>query len=213
MYTGSDTYLNDRLSILLRIQGQSYPEFASVLQALFTTLTGPQGNQILRGRGDGVQPQEELIEAGLVQALDCIQARPNFREILSTTNEYNQTLAHLAILYDYPSLLRHLVDWCIDLAISDLNGLTALHCAYMKGDPHSVYILRRGGAPEAVKDKLGRIPLDLRPEGFDRGFDIDAEIYPPEHGIDEQVVLGGESSALDVNEGSDLNTTHTSLIQ
>jgi len=145
MYTRPDTHLNDRLSILLRIQEQSYLEFAPVLQALVTALTGPQGNRILRGRGHGVQPHEELTEAGLVQALDCIQARPNFREILSTTNEYNQTLAHLAILHDYPSLLRHIVDWCIDLANSDLNGLTVPHCAYMKGDPHSGHILRREG--------------------------------------------------------------------
>ena len=153
-------------------------------------------NQTLQGRSGGVQPQENPTEAGLVHALICIQARPSFHEIVSTTNEYGQTLAHLAILYDYPSLLRHLVDWCIDLAIADVNGLTALHCAYMKGDLHSVRVLRRGGAPEAAKDKLGRIPSDLQPEGFGRDFDADVDMHPPGNGIDEQVALGGRFSAL-----------------
>ncbi len=191
-----------RLPILLRIQGQACPEFAPVLQAFFTALSGSQGNQILQGRS-GVQPQENPIETGLVHALGCIQARPNFREIVSTTNEYGQTLAHLAILYDYPSLLHHLVDWRIDLAISDVNGLTALHCAYMKGDLHSVQILRRGDAPEAAKDKLGRIPSDLQPEGFGGGFDTDVEMHSPGNDIDEQVALGFGALALEEDNTSE----------
>ena len=160
-------------------------------------LSKPQGNQILQGRS------ENPIETGLVHALNCIRARPNFREIASTTNEYSQTLAHLAILYDYPSLLRHLVDWCIDLAISDVNGLTALHFAYMKGDLHTVRILRRGGAPEDARDKLGRIPSDLWPKGFDRDFDIDVEVHPTRNDMDVQVALGGQFGALGLDEDSD----------
>ena len=187
----------------MRIQGQACPEFAPILQAYFIALSGPQGNQILQGRSGGVQPQENPIETGLVHALSCIQARPNFREIVSTTNEYGQTLAHLAILYDYPSLLRHLVDWCIDLAVSDFNGLTALHCAYMKGDLHSVRMLRRADAPETAKDKLGRIPSDLQPEGFGRGSDIDVEMHPPSNDTDEQVVLGGQFSTRALDEDND----------
>jgi len=181
----------------MRIQGDAYPEFAPVLQALFAALSGPQGNQTLQGRS------QNPIETGLVHALSSIQARTNFSEIVSATNEYSQTLAHLAILYDYPSLLRHLVDWSIDLAISDVNGLTALHCAYIKGDLPSVQNLRRGGAPVAAKDKLGRIPSDLQPEGFDGGFDIDAEAHLPGNDNDEQVELGGRFRALDLDEDKD----------
>jgi hypothetical protein len=144
-----------------------------------------------------------------VQALSCLQRRPNFHEIISTTNQYSQTLAHLAILYDYHLLLRHLVDWRVDLAISDVNGLTALHFAYMKGDLHSMHILRRGGAPEAAKDKLGRIPSDLRLEGFGRGFNIDAEMYPVGNDIEEQAVLGGQFSAPDLDLDEDKVSGHS----
>ena len=76
----------------------------------------------------------------------------------------------------------------------------------MKGDLHSVHILRRGGASEAVKDKLGRIPSDLQPEGVGRGFDSDAEIYPPGNDIDEQVPLGGQVNAPGLDD--DNNSGH-----
>jgi hypothetical protein len=104
------------------------------------------------------------IETGLVEALRCLQVQPNFREIVSTTNNWGQSLAHLSICHGYSSLLSCLVDWRINLTISDGNGFTALHYAYMKGDLDSVRILRRGGASEIAMDKLGRRPLDLQQE-------------------------------------------------
>jgi len=119
---------------------------------------------------DGTQgstERETPIETRLVEALRYLEVQPNVGEVVSTTNDWGQTLAHLSILHTYPSLLSHLVDWHINLTIADVNGLTALHYTYMKGDMNSVRILRRGGASETVMDKLGRTPLDLLPEGFD----------------------------------------------
>jgi len=170
-----------------------------VLQALLTTLNGSQQNRGLQGGSHGAGPQEDPIETGLIEALGCLEERPNFHEIVSTTNDYNQTLAHLSILYDYPSLLGRLVEWHIELSIADVNGLTALHCAYMKGDMDSVRSLRRGGASETVTDQLGRTPSELLPEGLE-GFDsdidldaelagLDAEVYPDTDYIDEKISL------------------------
>jgi hypothetical protein len=132
------------------------------LQALLTIIHGPQQSQGLQGGSHNTGPREDSVETGLIEALSCLQTRSNFREIVSTTNNYNQTLAHLSILYGYPSLLSRLVDWCIDDTIADVNGLTALHYAYMKGDLDSVHMLRRGGASESATDKMGRVPSDLR---------------------------------------------------
>ena len=142
-----------------------------------TVSTVPQGSQIQKeekggGRGRLLR-QEDPIETGLVGVLRSLQVQPNFQEIVSTTNDWGQTLAHLSIFYDYPYLISSLVDWRIDLTIADANGLTALHYAYMKGDLDSVRSLRRGGASEAVMDKLGRTPSDLLPEGFGSVFDLD----------------------------------------
>ena len=149
-----------------------------------------------------------------MEALSCLQARPNFHEIVSTTSDYHQSLAHLAIIYDYPSLLGRLVGWHIDLTIADVNGLTALHCAYLKGDPDCVRILRRGGASESATDKLGRIPSELQPEeleGFDSDIDsdvdlaagLDADVHPEADDIDEQLRLGEHSRSPDLEDDND----------
>jgi hypothetical protein len=143
--------------------------------ALPSTLsTVPQVSRILRRDSEKskIIQRESPIEIDLVEALRCLQVRPNFQEIVSTTNDWGQTLAHLSIFYGYPSLLSSLVDWRINLTIADGNGFTALHYAYMKGDLDGVRILRRGGASEIVMDKLGRMPLDLQPQGFGASIDL-----------------------------------------
>ena len=50
------------------------------------------------------------------------------------TNDYNQALAHLAVMFRYFKLLKRFVEWSIDLTITDVNGLTLLHCPYRVGD-------------------------------------------------------------------------------
>lgn len=149
------------------------------------TVGGTQGSKALQGGNRSSIPPDVPIETGLLEALRLLQLEPNFREIISTTNEWGQTLAHLCISHGYASLLGSLVDWRINLAIADADGLTALHYAYRKGDVDSIRTLRRGGASEAVVDKLGRTPLDLQPEGFgssvENGAKVAAElVYPLE---------------------------------
>ena len=73
----------------------------------------------------------------------------------------------------------------------------------MKGDLHTVRVLRRGDAPEAAKDRLGRIPSDLQPEGFPRGFSTDVEMDPSENDIGEQVALGFSALALHEDDTSE----------
>jgi hypothetical protein len=161
-----------------------------------TTSTIPPSSPRESGKSKIIQ-RESLIEIDLVEAFRCLQVRPNFQEIVSTTNDWGQTLAHLSIFYGYLFLLSSLVDWRINLTIADVNGFTALHYAYMKGDLDSVRILRRGGASEIVMDKLGRTPLDLQQEGFSLHLDIDIDpkgalgfdpgVYPLGRYSDEQV--------------------------
>ena len=73
----------------------------------------------------------------------------------------------------------------------------------MKGDLHTVRVLRRGGAPEDARDNLGRIPSYLWLEGFDRDIDIDADVHPTRNDMDMQVEGGGQFDALDLDEDSD----------
>jgi len=181
-----------------------------MFQGLLTAVNAPQPNRGLQGGSHGAGPRDDPIETGLIEALSCLQARPNFHEIVSTTNDCTQTLAHLSIFYEYPSLLGRLVEWGINLTIADVNGLTALHCAYMKGDLDSARTLRRGGASETVMDKLGRTPSELQPEGFER-FDSDIDEFaagldaklPEASDIDMQLALGEQFSALNLYNDND----------
>ena len=92
---------------------------------------------------------------------------PNFDELVSITNDYNQTLAHFAVMFGYPKLLRRLVEWEIDVTITDVNGLTALHCVYRGGEKMLIEPLLNAGASENVLDALGRIPAHLMPNEFE----------------------------------------------
>ena len=155
-----------------------------------TTFDGTQDSKALQGRNRFSSPRDAPIETGLLEALRHLQLRNNFGEIISTTNDWGQTLAHLSIFYGYASLLSSLVDWRINLTIADVNGFTALHYAYMKGDLDGIRILRRGGASETVVDKLGRTPLEMQPEGFGSSVDNDARVatelvYPMGNDSDE----------------------------
>ena len=73
---------------------------------------------------------------------------------------------------------------------------------------------RESGASETVTNKLGRTPSELQPEGFefDPSTDLDvevaagleAEVYLEEHDIDEQLALGKQLNALDLDDSPPL---------
>ena len=190
--------------------GHASSELPPVLKALLTTLIGPQGsiNQGLQGGSRISSRDADLVETSLIEALSSLQEESNFQELLSTTNDYNQTLAHLSILYGYRSLLSRLVDWHINDTIADVNGLTALHCAYMKGDLNSVQILQRGGASGSIMDILGRIPSDLEPETFHATIEGDTEVPPGSvytPNIGGQVAAGKQFDIRHIGEGDPKN--------
>ena len=174
------------------------------MQALLPILNGPQLNRDQQEGSRSGGARGDPIETGLMDALSCLQGRPNFQQIVSTTNAYNRTLAHLSILYDYPSLLYRLVEWGIDLMIADVNGLTALDYV---NDRESVRKLWRGGASETTKDALGRTPSELQPEGFALASELVTEVAvglgpdvdSQESNVDEEVALREHFNALNLH--------------
>ena len=76
-------------------------------------------------------------------------------------NIYRQSLLHLAVHLRYRQLVQRLVDWGIDLDIKDVNGFTALHTAYLCGDPSITRTLEQHGTIQLSLDILGRPPLEL----------------------------------------------------
>ena len=106
----------------------------------------------------------------------------NFDELVSITNDYNQTLAHFAVMFEYPKLLRRLVEWDIAVTTADVNGLTTLHCAYGGGEKAVIRLLLNAGAPENLLDALGRTSAHLMPNEFEASeVALDALGRAPSH--------------------------------
>ena len=57
-----------------------------------------------RPRRDGEACDDE-IETAIIQALAPLQNTLYSEELISKTNDYNQTLAHFAVLFGYSDLL------------------------------------------------------------------------------------------------------------
>ena len=68
------------------------------------------------------------------------------------------------------------MEWNIGLTIADVNGITALDCAYKKGDRACVELLLENGAPKTVLDALGQAPSQLMPESVDPSYDCVTDI-------------------------------------
>ena len=93
-----------------------------------------------RPRREG-EARDDEIETSMIQALAPLHNTLYSEELISKTNDYNQTLAHFAVLFGYSDLLRQLLGWNIDISIADVNGFTALHCAYKRGHRACVALL------------------------------------------------------------------------
>ena len=160
------------MPIIIRIQKDCTPEVADALDNLHKEMK----KQTLKRPPRGGEARHDEVETTIIQALAPLQNTQNFGEVISKTNDYKQTLAHFAILFGYTNLLSQLVGWNIDLTIADVNGFTALHCAYKIGDRASVNLLLEKGASETVMDALGRAPSHLMPEGFASWGDHDTNM-------------------------------------
>jgi len=195
------------LPVIIRIQEDCSPEVAAALDVLEKAVKNrdvENGKQPLRGG----ETRHEDIETAIIQALAPLQNTLGFGRIISKTNDYKQTLAHFAVHFGYANLLRRLVGWNIDLAIADVNGFTALHCAYKMGDRACVDLLLEKGASETVLDTLGRAPSHLMPDGFASLSDHDADMtsdYQPklEPELAASSLLRSTNSGRGVSESGD----------
>ncbi len=98
-----------------------------------------------------------------VHFLCAYSTQPNWRQIVSTCNDYGQTLAHIAVTSGHFRLLQHLIRWQIDLDAVDSTGLTALHYAYLFEQEECAKFLIHSGVDQFILDDLGRSPSDLSP--------------------------------------------------
>jgi ankyrin repeat protein len=129
--------------------------------SLNTTLCSNPGN---RERTETPpRPEEVNLEEVSIHFLRTYGSHPNWKQIISSCNEYGQTIAHTSVSLGYLKLLRHLFTWEIDLDAVDSMGLTALHYAYLFKQEECAKFLIDSGVNQFILDDLGRSPSDLDP--------------------------------------------------
>ena len=121
----------------------------------------------------GGEARDDEIETATIQALGSLQNTLYFEGLNSKTNDYNQTLAHFAALFRYFDLLRWLLGWNMNISVAEVNGFTALHCTYKRGDKACVELLPEKGVSET---HLGEPLPTLMPKSFESGRDHDADM-------------------------------------
>ena len=148
----------------------------------------------------------------MVEVLGSLHESPGFGNLISLPNEYGQTLAHWSVLSGQTCLLENLIRWGINLNTADINGFTALHCAYLKKDSRSVGALEGNGASQLVEDKIGRVPAKLAPHDFSKTIaplapesELEAEEECPE-------LIATDDSDTDDEEDDEMDALHSSLL-
>jgi len=162
--------------------------FASVQQSLATinTHTNPSMNTRVdrsdnhEGAETSPRSEEVNLEEISINFLRAYSIHPNWKQIISSCDEYGQTMAHISITLGYLRLLRHLSTWGIDLNAVDNMGLTALHYAYLFKQEECAKFLIHSGADQFILDDPERSPSDLDPPLGVRlrsNTDIDSDNY------------------------------------
>ena len=100
--------------------------------------------------------QVEELEDLSIRFLSAHSKAENWKQIVSLQNKTGQTMAHMAVMLGYLRLLGSLIEWGIDLNLTDFNDSTALHYAFICNESACVVLLIRSGADELALDALGR---------------------------------------------------------
>ena len=135
------------------------PVLAAKIQALINASQDSGGSSTSRTHINNTS--NASMEGPFIEFLAAFRENPDFNDLVSISNEYGQTLAHVAVLFGYYSLLKNLLEWGINLSRADSSGCTALHFAYLRDDARSIVILHAAGAPGSVLDHMGRAPHQL----------------------------------------------------
>ena len=115
------------------------------------------------GAGTPSRPAEVNLEEVSIHFLRTYSVHPNWNQIVSSSNDYGQTIAHISVTLGYLRLLRQLFTWEIDLNAVDNMGLSALHYAYLFKQEGCARFLIHSRVDQSILDDLGRSASDLDP--------------------------------------------------
>ena len=165
---------HDSLLSILKTVYQSADETTRQLRPAqwFTTMNTHHNPSLNTGTTQSNDQEREEIPPSLedvdledisIQFLCIYSTHPNWKHIVSSRNDYGQTMAHICVTLGYFRLLQHLSTWQIDLNVVDHMGSTALHYAYLFIQEECARLLIHSGAERFILDDLGRSPSSLNP--------------------------------------------------
>ena len=88
---------------------------------------------------------------------------PDWKQIVTTCDEYGQTFARIAVNLGYFRFLQHSFRWQIDLSGIDSLGLPALYSAYLSQQEECAKIITHSGVDRFILNDPGRSAADLDP--------------------------------------------------
>ena len=157
-------------TLLGRVDGRLRENILTSLQKFLATasqISTDASAQIIPEREKDLRAHLDSPVNGLedlsIRVLSAYSKAADWKHTVSFQNEYGQTLAHMSVMLGYLRLLAYLVEWGIDLNLTDLKGSTALHYAFLFNEAACAVALIRSGADELALDELGRSPWNLNP--------------------------------------------------
>jgi hypothetical protein len=160
-----------------KADGGSLENAAAIAQQCLQSLTpapASQGSITTRAveQQNGISTSHFRLNVAELEEISILflsnySRKEEWREIISSRNQFGQTLAHISVMLGYLKLLQHLITWEINLDLTDLTGSTALHYAFLCNKGECAICLILSGAKELARDELGRSPWDLNPSLID----------------------------------------------
>lgn len=120
----------------------------------------PQGSGFDASKGL-LSPDHGQFEEIAIQILSSYSTCYGWKNDVSCSNGYGQTLAHLAVTLGYIRLLARLITWEIDLSVRDTTGATALHFAHLYDHPKCISLLTRSGINQQIRGEFGQKPYAM----------------------------------------------------
>ena len=152
--------------VLEKLDGRLLENILTSIQQCLAVATTDNNVQTTQEHGEGPTAhhfQVEELEDISVHLLSTYSRATNWNQTVSLQNKFGQTMARMSVMLGYFRLLGSLIELGIDLNLTDLNGLTALHYAFFRNESACAVLLIRSGADEFALDELGRSPWDLNP--------------------------------------------------
>jgi hypothetical protein len=157
-------------TVLERVDGSPLQDILTSLQQVLATASQSSAGASAhttpeheKGLTAHVHFQVDELEDLSIHFLSAHSGAPNWKQTVSLQNHVGQSLAHLSVMLGYLRLLSSLVQWGIDLNLTDLKGSTPLYYAFLCNEPACAVFLIRWGADELALDELGRSPWELNP--------------------------------------------------